>query len=184
MQGAFEVQPSYTLLFLELVFLGVTLAVWFVRRREEGRGLAIGGGPAPAIVERTRAIRRSRSRANGALRDVPIPWGWPNCNRYRGTQRKRTASESLHYLADVLFTEKQLVSKSAVDPRVVRSIRALIEDRHHPVDRREELVLAAPAQADEDIWYVGPVAETRAAADRQYRTNLHEIRELRAPWGW
>jgi len=37
---------------------------------------------------------------------------------------------------------------------------------------------------DEDIWYVGPVAETRAAADTMYRHNLHEVRELRAPWGW
>jgi hypothetical protein len=178
------VQPSYTLLFLEILFLGVTLAIWFARRREENRGLGLGGGPVSAASAPSRTNRRPCGRTNDALREVPIPWGWPNCVDYRGKRNKRSASESLHYLADVLFTEKQLVSNAVVNPRIVNSIRALIEDRYRPVDRDQQLVVELPAHVDEDIWYVGPVAETRAVADRQYRSNLHEVRELRAPWGW
>jgi hypothetical protein len=181
--GAFEVQPSYTLLFLECLFLGVTLAVWFARRREETRNLTVAGGAVAPFAPPPR--RRGRGGDDHRMREVPIPWGWPNCRFYRGKRSRRSMSESLHYFADVLFREKQLVSDVGPDPRITDSIRALIEDRYRPVARSPIAEAAAVRPlADEDIWYVGPVAETRAAADLKYRTNLHEVRELRAPWGW
>lgn len=184
MQGAFEVQPSYTLLFLEFGFLAVTLVVWFIRRREESQSVSVVGGPAEVAKIVRRQTRRLRAGEDERMRQVPIPWGWPNCTRYRGRRSDRTMSEALHGFVDVLFREKQLVSEAAADPRIVNSIRALIEDRHHRVDREQAVNGTGTAPVDEDIWFVGPVAETRAAANSKYRSNLHEIRELRAPWGW
>lgn len=177
-------QPSYTALFLEIMFLSVTLVIWFIRRRDENQNVAVVGGPADIQPIIRRRVRRVRAGEDERMRNVPIPWGWPNCTHYRRGRSERTLTESLHNFADVLFREKQLVSEAASDPRIVNSIRALIEDRHHRVNRDQAVDAEGRPLVDEDIWFVGPVAETRAAADEQYRGKLHEIRELRAPWGW
>lgn len=163
--------------------LATALAVWFKRRREEGSGMGFDMGPVRLHQQRRRPFRIRASNTNDALRNIPIPWGWPNCTYYRG-RSERTMSEALHNFADVLFREKQLVTEAESDPRIINSIRAVTEDRFHPVDRSQGVSADVQPDWDVDIWFIGPVAESRAAADRKYRSNLLEVRELRAPWGW
>jgi hypothetical protein len=171
-------------LILEVAFLAVSLMVWFIRRRDESESFGLAGGPAEPRVREADRHQRKGPVVDERLRDVPVPWGWPNCRHYRDRRPRRTLSETMYGFVDVLFTEKQLVSDVASDPKVIGSIRALLEDRHHPVRRKVESEPEAKPDPDKDIWFVGPVAESREAANLKFREDLHQVRELRAPWGW
>jgi len=178
-------QQPYFLLTIEFLFLISTLVLWWVRRREDSRYIDLQSNLAQPLSEKQKALRRAGKSLHEADCEVPIPWGWPNCANYRGRRKNRTASESLYMLADVLFKEKQLISEAPVNPRIKNSFRALIEDAHHPVNRNQDIT--KPTGQDglpDDIWYIGPIAETRRIAEDKLRFAKQAVHEIKTPWGW
>ena len=183
-QGAFKLEQTQVLLILEFAFLFATLLVWFAKRRDEAHVLDL-QTPAKRPGDKRYGVNRRASKdLRETARAVPIPWGWPNCAGYRWRRGRLTASEALQLFADTLSAERQLVSAAANDPSFTASIRSQIEDRYHPAGRDAGQWEPALPEIPEDIWMLGPAAESRAAAGRQLRIAKQGVRELRRPWGW
>ncbi|MEJ8566088.1 hypothetical protein [Elongatibacter sediminis] len=199
---------GYLLLF-EFTFLGVMLCLWLAKRGQQSleENLEVQTVRLSKVAGDYRRIGDGQAsrELRKLARELPIPWGWPNCRNYHGRgMATRSAGEAMHYFAECLFREKQLVAEAAPDPRVFNSVRALIEDRHHPVDKDEvpaaaleRFDVAAIIEPDaarspnggfarHDVWMglVGPVAESRKAAEKKLKLNTLEQYELKRPWGW
>jgi len=194
---------AYTdyLLIIEFSGLSILLVVWLRSLRKQtmsAHGDAPYRGsnsPQPQTKRRERFFRRATAtrrlmapKANllkdhvhskGASVDVPIPWGWPHYQDYRGTRmEKPTLSGSMHSLLDCLVREKQLASESLSDARITNSVRALLEDRYGRVDKSST---PAPMIQNESASAVKRLQSARIP--RVYFQDMG-VKVLKRPWGW
>lgn len=199
------------LLIIEFVGLGALVVVWFRKLRQDSIPANNAPGRSRSAVRRPQKERffrrltterreispkpnliKSKTEPNAEEVNVPIPWGWPHYLDYRGRrQAKPSLSDSMHSLLNCLVREKQLACEGIKDIKISNSVRALLEDRYHRVDRN-----SSPAQSSghgQDLNPSGMGAPLDpATALRTFRTGRAtaaifrqmEVRELRRPWGW
>lgn len=200
------------LLIIEFSVLVVLVGAWFARRRDaarwadlntvDGDGQRMGSAVQPVSARRP-VSRDTVISVRRQARHVPIPWGWPQCERYRPRRRSWFAR---------LFRRRRVAEPTLYDPHVANCFRALLEDRYHHVDLDALPVVAyepvsaegfraplrKPDQLDDfgrqqsmldgrSLPQVGAVASIRPAEAPPRKTVSQpppHVVNIRRPWGW
>ena len=139
-----------------------------------------------------------------------VPWGWPNHAGFNGSEQNRPGlSKSMRSLADRLVREKTLASSQSVNSRASESVRALIEDRYGPVNKKvpaaveyekvkRPLLRDPRAPHDQmDNFGTSEAEALRIKLDRvaamnseprkssaQEKLRYIPVKDIKQPWGW
>jgi hypothetical protein len=141
------------------------------------------------------------------------PWGWPGSHR-ETDQESLGITETVKSFTDRLVREKQLVESGGLAASAKgASIRALLEDRYHPVDRSERAIpyqkvkrplLRDPNEPHDQLDNRGSVDARKLRKKLQFLSAMNneesqvgstgskskvefryvDLKDLKQPWGW
>jgi len=144
------------------------------------------------------------------MRQVPIPWGWPNYKASNPQAGENAGiSSAMLSLTDRLVREKTLVNGQSVNPRHYDSMRTMLGDRYARTKRNEmksvkyakvhRPLLRDPMEEYDqtDIFSDRQAQRVRSGLKRvqgkKSRSNTsqgkdkpgaYSIKNIKQPWGW
>jgi hypothetical protein len=164
---------------------------------------------AVSIHNRSAVVKSARDR-NIHLR---TPWGWPG-SQHETDHSPHGITQTVKSFADHLLREKQLVESGGLAASDKgSSIRALLEDRYHPVDRGERAIpyqkvkrplLRDPNEPHDQLDNRGSVDASKLRKKLQFLSAMNneesqvgstgskskvefryvDLKDLKQPWGW